>query len=104
MDPTTQAYEQLIERFVKWAQNEQNIRAAIVIGSRARVDHPADEWSDLDIVIIATDPKRYWATANWIENIGNPWLTFVEQAAGGGGMERRVLFEGGLDVDFAPIP
>jgi hypothetical protein len=25
-----------------------DIRAAFIIGSRARADHPADEWSDLD--------------------------------------------------------
>jgi predicted nucleotidyltransferase len=30
-----------------------SIRAAVVIGSRARVDHPADEWSDLDVLIFA---------------------------------------------------
>jgi aminoglycoside 6-adenylyltransferase len=103
MDQTAEAYEQLIERFIKWAQTEKDIRAAIVIGSRARVDHPADEWSDLDIVIITTDPERYWSTTSWIEKIGNPWLTFVEPTPDGRGMERRVLFEGGLDVDFNPM-
>lgn len=95
------AYEQLIERFVKWAQTQHNIRAAIVVGSRARVDHPADEWSDLDIVVIATDPERYLLRTDWLENIGNPWLTFLERTGTGDEMERRVLFEGGLDVDFA---
>lgn len=104
MDRTTQAYEHLIDRFIGWARTEQDIRAAIVIGSRARIDHPADEWADLDVVLIATDPKRYWATDDWIGHIGTPWLTFVEPTADGRGMERRVLFEGGLDVDFAPIP
>ena len=55
-----EAYERLIERFVQWAQTDDNIRAAIVIGSRARVDHPADEWSDLDILILANDPAPYY--------------------------------------------
>lgn len=101
---TTRLYKQVVERFVKWAENVSDIRAAIIIGSRARVDHPADEWADLDIIVITTDPKRYTAKSDWVENIGNPLLTFLEPTATEGEMERRVLFEGMLDVDFSIIP
>jgi aminoglycoside 6-adenylyltransferase len=101
MNLTAQAYEELIARFISWAQAEENIRTAFVIGSRARVDHPADQWSDLDIIVIANDPQPYLAATDWVENMGNPWLTFLEPTADGRSMERRVLFEGGLDVDFA---
>jgi len=104
MNTVTIAYEQLIDRFIRWAQTEDNIRAALVIGSRARTDHPADEWSDLDVIILADDPEPYWATADWLHNVGVPWLTFVEPLHDGRGFERRVLFEGGLDVDFVPSP
>jgi predicted nucleotidyltransferase len=100
VDKVAAAYEKLIDSFVKWAQTEDNIRAAVVIGSRARVDHPADEWSDLDVLILANDPELYWATADWLHHVGNPWLTFVEPTPDGNGLERRVLFEGGLDVDM----
>ncbi|HOU12046.1 MAG TPA: aminoglycoside 6-adenylyltransferase [Anaerolineae bacterium] len=104
MNDVNEAYEHLIRRFVWWAQNEDNVRAALVIGSRARVDHPADEWSDLDIIILAHDPEPYWAATDWLHNVGGPWLTFVEPLPIGNGFERRVLFEGGLDVDFVPNP
>ncbi|MBN1813737.1 MAG: aminoglycoside 6-adenylyltransferase [Anaerolineae bacterium] len=103
MDQIILGYERLIERFVAWAQAEANIRAAVVIGSRARTDHPADEWADLDIIVFATDIERYIASADWVENVGVHWLTFVERTPGGG-WERRVLFDGGLDVDFALNP
>jgi aminoglycoside 6-adenylyltransferase len=96
-------YERLMQRFVAWAQAEPSIRAAVVIGSRARTDHPADEWADLDIIVFATDVGRYIASADWVENVGVHWLTFVEPTLGGG-WERRVLFDGGLDVDFAFDP
>jgi aminoglycoside 6-adenylyltransferase len=102
MENVAAAYEQLIDQFVQWADTEANIRAAIIIGSRARDDHPADEWSDLDVLIFANDPDPYWKTSDWLQNIGNLWLTFVEPTPDGRGFERRVLFEGGLDVDFAP--
>jgi aminoglycoside 6-adenylyltransferase len=104
MDEMAAAYEQLIQRFVQWAQTEDNIRAAVVIGSRARLDHPADEWSDLDVLVFASDPEPYWVTSNWLHHVGNPWLTFIEPTPDGSGFERRVLFEGGLDVDFVPGP
>jgi aminoglycoside 6-adenylyltransferase len=100
----TADYEQLTERFIRWAQTEDNVRAAAVIGSRARVDHPAGDWADLDVVIFANDPEGYWKTTDWLSHIGDVCLTFVESAPDGNGLERRVLFEGGLDVDFAPVP
>ncbi len=104
MDKVTAAYEQLIERLIQWAQTEDNIRAIIVIGSRARLDHPADAWSDLDLLMFANDPEPYWETTDWLPHIGTPWLTFLEPTPDGRGFERRVLFERGLDVDFVPSP
>lgn len=48
VNPITFAYERLIEKLAAWVQTRLGVRAAMVLGSRARVDHPADEWSDLD--------------------------------------------------------
>jgi len=101
-----QAHARMVEleaRFVAWATARPDIRAAFVIGSRARVDHPADVWSDLDIVVVTTDPECYLGDMDWLAAIGVPWLTFVEPTAVGDGRERRVLFADtyGLDVDFA---
>src|SRR5712691_2184025 len=101
MDTITQGYNQLIERLADWAQGEDNLRAAVLIGSRARADHPADQWSDLDLLIVADDMRGYIDHAEWVAQIGAPWLSFVEPSADGRTLERRVLFAGGLDVDFA---
>lgn len=99
MAQTAHTHEQLIERFVKWADAQPDIGAAFIIGSQARTTRPADEWSDLDMVVTVDRPERYLLETNWLQNIGNPWVTFVEGT--GDERERRVLFEGGLDVDFA---
>ena len=104
MNQAAVIHEQLIERFIRWAQTQPDIRAAVIVGSRARVDHPVDEWADLDLIVIATDPERYLSTTDWLYNIGNPWLTFLERTATGDETEHRVLFEGGLDVDFVLLP
>ncbi|MFO7682207.1 MAG: aminoglycoside 6-adenylyltransferase [Chloroflexota bacterium] len=104
MTKETETYELLIERFTTWAEQEENVRAAIIIGSRARTDHPADEWSDLDIIVLAQDPGVYWQTKEWLTAVGAPWLSFVEPTPDGRSQEHRVLFAPGLDVDFALSP
>jgi aminoglycoside 6-adenylyltransferase len=97
-------YEHLLESFVDWAQSQPEIRAAVVVGSRARTDRPADVWSDLDLIVLTENADRLINKTNWLEEMGTPWLTFVEKLAVGEGFERRVLFEGGFDVDFVPVP
>jgi aminoglycoside 6-adenylyltransferase len=104
MENNQTSYEQIIEQFVRWATNDPGVRAAIVLGSRARTDHPADEWSDLDIDMFVDDPERYLSSTDWVTRIGEIWLTFVEITGDGLGYERRVLFAGGIDVDFSIDP
>ena len=104
MSQDSASWERLLERFEEWALSRPDIRAAVIVGSRARVDHAADEWSDLDLLVIATDPERYLSSTDLIWDIGVPWLTFVEPTAVGDMKERRVLFEGGLDVDLTFLP
>jgi aminoglycoside 6-adenylyltransferase len=97
-------YDLLIERFVKWADDCPDIRVALIVGSRARSDHPADEWADLDIIMVTIDPQLHLSSTDWLKNIGNPLLTFLEPTATGDELERRVLFGGMLNVDFSIIP
>jgi aminoglycoside 6-adenylyltransferase len=101
MDDVTRAYEEIVERFVAWAAGEEAIRAAVVIGSRARTDHPADEWADLDILIWSTDPASYLDDSAWPAGLEDPWISFEDARADPRIRELRVLFAGGLDVDFA---
>ena len=97
------AYEKLIERFVAWAQDRPDIRLAIVLGSRARVEPPADEWSDLDLLLVVADPEPYLTNLDWLKNLGDVRIAFLEPTPMGDGMACRVLFHGGLDVDFAIV-
>lgn len=104
MTDTPLTYEQLTQSFLAWAQNEPAIRAAAIIGSQARSDHPADQWSDLDVMVFASDVEPFSADGRWAGQIAPVWLSFVEQTPDGQGWERRVLYAGGLDVDFALLP
>lgn len=97
------SYETILDRFLDWAEGREDIQAVLLLGSRAREDRPADAWSDLDLLVFATNPDRYLRDVEWVECLGDPWLTFVEPMPRSPGQERRVLFAGGLDVDFAFI-
>jgi aminoglycoside 6-adenylyltransferase len=96
--------EELVERVAAWGRERADIRALAIVGSRARAELPADEWSDLDIVIVATDPQTLLDRPDWPNAIAPVWLTFLEPTAVGGEVERRVMFEGARDVDFVVLP
>jgi aminoglycoside 6-adenylyltransferase len=66
MDGIAFGYEQLTQRIATWPHQDPDVRAAMVIGSRARTDHPADEWSDLDVLLFVRDPERYVRSAEWV--------------------------------------
>lgn len=90
-------------QFTQWARAQEDIRLALVVGSRARTDRPADECADLNVVVVTPQPERHVARAHWVEGFGCAWLTFAEPTARGGQKERRVVFGGGLDVDFSVV-
>lgn len=83
-----------------WARERGDVRAAVVVGSQARRDVPADRWSDLDVLLFVDEPDLLAADATWVESFGTPVLTFLEPTALGDRVERRVLYETGEDVDF----
>ena len=94
----------LIEAAVAdWARENADVHAAVVVGSQARTDTPADRWSDLDVILIVDDPEPYAESAEWVSEFGTPALTFLEDTPAGQ-RERRVLYETGEDVDLPLLP
>ena len=98
-DVVNQVYEQLINQFLSWAQQQDPICAVIQIGSRTRQDHPADEWADVDLIIYATDFKDYMTNTAWLETIAPVWICIPPTSAGMRA-ETLVMFEGGYNIDF----
>lgn len=47
-------YKNFERDFTSWAKSTDDIRAAFIVGSRARVDHPADEWADWTLFYMRT--------------------------------------------------
>jgi aminoglycoside 6-adenylyltransferase len=93
-------YRQLEQRFTDWALTQAAIRAVIIVGSRARLDHPADEWSDLDLVVFATNSVLYLNDATWLDTFGQVRVA-VSNSFGANDREWLALYDDGCKLDVA---
>lgn len=93
-----------LDELAAWADAQADVRAVFLVGSQARVDTPADDFSDVDLGLFVDDPERYLRDDAWVRSFGEPLLTLLEPTAVGGFEERRVLFRDGLEVDFSILP
>jgi aminoglycoside 6-adenylyltransferase len=93
-----ESFDDLERRLVEWAEEREDVRTMVVVGSRARPEE-ADEWSDLDVGFTTTAPGRYEGTA-WLSEIGEVWVAHVDPS----GATRNVVFVGGFDAGITPLP
>ena len=77
-----QLYKDLEEQFLIWANQNDDIRGAVVVGTRAQKEPPVDEWADLDIVIYTTNPDTLTDNPEWLTNFGKPVLSYIFQIPG----------------------
>src|SRR6478736_3294129 len=94
----------MIDCFVTWAQRRPDVRAGVILGSWARNEMPADNMSDLALLVIVSDPSVFLSETSWLLTFGEPCLTFVEPTATGNFKERRAAFKDGKDIDFSLVP
>lgn len=86
------------EKLLSLAKEDEDIKAVVLIGSSTRDTVKADEYSDLDVVITTVKPEG-WLYGDYPEKLGSVKISFVEPTLGGG-RERRMLYDGSLDVDM----
>ena len=91
-------FKNIKEKLLALAKEDEDIKAIVLIGSSTRDTVKADEYSDLDVVI-ATEKPEGWLYGDCPEKLGGVKISFVEPTLGGG-KERRMLYEGSLDVDM----
>ncbi|QDR80994.1 aminoglycoside 6-adenylyltransferase [Sporomusa termitida] len=94
--------QQLLEAIVSFANINENISALILIGSQARLEKYADQYSDIDLIMVVNNPEYFLSSNEWLEDIGSPHISFIEPTIGGE-KEKRVMFDNALDVDFVII-
>ena len=60
---------QFLSDVTQWASSQSDIQALALVGSYAR--NAAKETSDVDLVLITTNPDQYLRDTSWIQNFGN---------------------------------
>src|SRR5262245_5894841 len=94
----------LISRITEWAATKDDIRSAVLVGSQARKDYPADEWSDIDVSLFVTDLDPYLSSGDWLNEIGSVHLSVLGVSGFGGQTQWHAIFDDARDVEFALLP
>jgi aminoglycoside 6-adenylyltransferase len=101
-------YDKTVDEIIAWSQQDSNVEGAIVIGSQVRDELHADEWSDLDVMVLANSPYLLLDEATWMDRFGTPVCVFVEvnelPFATWNWCVKRVLFDDYRAVDFSILP
>ncbi len=95
-------FQPILRRLLELCEDSDSMHAVIVIGSQARPQHPADEFSDLDLILLCAEPEKMLWEDEFFNQLGKIQYSFLEKTPLAGLTERRILFEGDLDVDFVP--
>ena len=92
----TEGAEDFINQVIDWAKSEEGVLGVALVGSHARGEARLD--SDIDFVIISSDPCRYVDDSSWICSFGEiksckteNWRILTSL---------RVFFRDGLEVEF----
>lgn len=79
-----------------WADGRSDVRALALVGSWARGAPHAD--SDVDVVLLSSDPARYIERDDWLDEVGGTRL--VRTLPWGALTERRFALSGGFEVEL----
>lgn len=93
---TSMSAESFIDSVRRWAEVRNDILALAVVGSHARGDARAD--SDIDLVLICSDPTRYLADPSWASAFGT--VTDLVTEDWGLVQSVRVFYQDGPEVEF----
>ncbi len=69
--------ERAIEQLKALIESDESIRALILTGSCARGQEAVDTWSDVDLVMVASEGAvpRYFASTDWLAPLGQVFAT-----------------------------
>jgi aminoglycoside 6-adenylyltransferase len=100
--------DETIAAIVRWAAENDNVRAAILTSTRARPGSTPDRWSDYDVMLIVQDIDAMLADRSWIDTFGevivaywDPFDSREDDFRWGGSV---IQYAGSLKIDFSLWP
>jgi aminoglycoside 6-adenylyltransferase len=109
-NPVTIQNDPLVQRFIRWGQEQKAIRAMLLTGSRVNPGATADAWSDYDLVLVVEDVEPFFVHRTWLQGFGRVLVAYwdpihhVPDFTGFEQVGNVVLFEDGLKIDFVVWP
>jgi hypothetical protein len=96
MKPTS-----FLEQFISWAASQPDIKGIALVGSYAR--GTAGPGSDLDLIVLTSNPNRYLQDHTWLLRFGA--VVSTQNETWGRVETVRSTYEPGLEVEynFAPL-
>jgi predicted nucleotidyltransferase len=88
--------QEFLADLTMWAWAQQDIEAVALVGSYAR--NAATPTSDVDVVILAQEPRLYLQDQTWLQRFGTIRTQQVEYY--GLVTSLRVFYTNGLEVEF----
>lgn len=85
----------LIEGLILWAEGRADVRAVALVGSWARGE--AGPGSDVDLVVLTTDPNAYAGGKDWLGVFEDARVEGTEDW--GALTSRRLVYPSGLEVE-----
>lgn len=93
---TIEHIKDFINAFTSWASTQPDILAVALVGSYAR--EAATEDSDIDLVVLTDDPRRYVENTDWLKRFGSIEKQQTEDY--GKVTSLRVWYVGGHEVEY----
>lgn len=94
--------DQQLEKAIKWASENKDIRAMLLTSSLTNPDAPSDIFSDLDIELVVQDIATMLADDSWLSHFGQVVTKIVESEDAFDGLHamRMVFYEDYTKIDF----
>ena len=93
---TIEYIREFLDSFVEWASAREDVQALALVGSYAR-DEARDD-SDIDFVILTSQPEKYLEDLNWMEHFGQVEKYQTEDY--GKLTSVRVWYQNGMEVEY----
>jgi len=101
-------YNETINKLRTWSQNENSIQGVIILGSQVRDEFAGDEWSDLDVLLLADTPSDFMQSNKWLDFLGEVVCVVIEETPldwiNMTWSVKRILFTDNRAVDFSILP
>ncbi|SHG68121.1 AadS family aminoglycoside 6-adenylyltransferase [Chryseobacterium sp. OV279] len=96
------AREEKLEQIIRWAENNPDIRVALLTSSLVNPYAPVDDFSDLDVELVFENLQEYVTDKEWLSLFGEP-ISMVEEDEtyfDGKHAMKMVLYTDHVKVDF----